>query len=252
MKVTAGAYSDKGRRPHNEDSFLCALKTGGVKDNSAEFSGSVNGQLFFLTADGMGGHDAGDAASAFVVENMRQAGIDGKNVYDAASLEKLIKSIHSDILKEGREKGTPNMGSTLSGILLQRDAPCAFFNAGDSRVYRLRNSFLQQLSRDDSLSSFVPGAAKNIITNAVGAGLPDVSVASHFSTTVAVMGDTFLICSDGIHGFLSDDELEKIIAESLSPPETAKKIVEAAIVNKSDDNCTAVVVKLEREEENNG
>jgi protein phosphatase len=228
------------------------LKIGGVKDNSAEFSGGVNGPLFFLTADGMGGHDAGDAASVFVAENMRQAEITETNVYDSASLEKLIRSIHYALLKEGREKRTPNMGSTLSGILLQRDAPCAFFNAGDSRVYRLRNGFLQQLSKDDSLSSIVPGAAKNIITNAVGAGLPNISVASYFSTTVAVKGDTFLICSDGVHGFLSDDDLDKILAEPLSPPETAKKIVEAAIENNSDDNCTAVVVKLDEEEENNG
>jgi len=258
MKIMAGAYSDKGGRPHNEDSFLCAkfmggsalYMGGGIGDNGAEFSTTVDAPLFFLVADGMGGHDAGDAASAFVVESMRQAAQRSANegrVFDEAAIEALIKSVHAALLMEGKEKGTPNMGSTLTGILLQKDAPCAFINIGDSRVYRLRNGFLQQLSRDDSLSSIMPGAAKNIITNAIGAGLPDVSVASRFSPSIAVAGDVFLMCSDGVHGSVSDDDLEKFLAETFPPLEIAKRIVQAAIANDSDDNCTAVVVKLEEE-----
>jgi len=256
MKVTAGAYSDKGGRPHNEDAFLCAMHTGGGTEDGgagvggAEFSGLVDAPLFFLVADGMGGHDAGDAASAFVAENMRRAARDAANekrVFDEAAIEALVKSVHAALLKEGKEKGTPNMGSTLTGILLQKDAPCGFFNAGDSRVYRLRNGFIQQLSRDDSLSSVIPGAAKNIITNAVGAGLPDVSIASRFSSAIAVVGDIFLMCSDGVHGFVSDDDLDTFLAGTITPQETAQRIVEAAIAHNSDDNCTAVVVKLDED-----
>jgi len=251
MKVTAGAYSDKGSRHHNEDAFLCALYTGArIEEGGAEFSGVVDAPLFFLVADGMGGHDAGDAASAFVAENMRnaaQAAANEERVFNEASIEDLVKSIHAALLKEGKEKGTPNMGSTLTGILLQRDAPCAFFNAGDSRVYRLRNGFLQQLSKDDSLSEIMPGAAKNIITNAVGAGLKEISVASRFSQSVAVAGDIFLMCSDGVHGFVKDDDLEKFLAGTFLPLEIAKCIVQAAIANNSDDNCTAVMVKLDGE-----
>jgi serine/threonine protein phosphatase PrpC len=258
MRVTAGAYSDKGGRPHNEDAFLCALHTGGsaingsainggAGDCNAEFAGLIDAPFFFLVADGMGGHDAGDLASAFVVENMRQASVNEGQVFDEAVLEALVKSVHAALLKEGKEKGTPNMGSTLTGIVLQKNAPCAFFNAGDSRVYRLRNGYFQQLSRDDSLSSVMPGAAKNIITNAIGAGLPDVSVASRFSPSVAVAGDIFLMCSDGVHGFVGDDDLDKFLAGTFSPGETAKRIVEAAIAKKSDDNCTALVVRLDEE-----
>jgi serine/threonine protein phosphatase PrpC len=251
MKITAGAYTDKGRRHHNEDAFLCAMNAGaGVDEGSAEFSSALNAPLFFLVADGMGGHDAGDAASAFVVENMLKAAQTAANderVFNETSIEALVKSIHAALLTEGKEKGTPNMGSTLTGILLQRDAPCAFINAGDSRVYRLRNGFLQQLSKDDSLSEIMPGAAKNIITNAVGAGLPDVSVASRFSSAVAVAGDIFLMCSDGVHGFVKDDDLEKFLAGTFLPLEIAKRIVQTAIANNSDDNCTAVMVKLDEE-----
>jgi protein phosphatase len=253
MRVGAGAYSDKGVRPLNEDAFLCALFMGGsgaerlgIEDNSVEFASLVDAPLFFLVADGMGGHDAGDAASAFVVENMRQA-VNEDRVFDDASVEALVKSVHAALQKEGKEKGTPNMGSTLTGIILQKNAFCGFINAGDSRVYRLRNGFFQQLSRDDSLSSIVPGAAKNIITNAIGAGLRNISVASRFSPSVAVAGDVFLMCSDGVHGFVNDDDLETFLADAFSPAETAKRIVEAAIANNSDDNCTAMVVRLDEE-----
>jgi len=251
MKVISGAYSDKGGRSHNEDAFLCALYTGmGVNNTFAEYSSIVDASLFFLVADGMGGHDAGDAASAFVVEGILQAAQEAANegrVFDETAIEALVKSVHNVLLIEGKEKGTPNMGSTLTGILLQKDAPCAFINVGDSRVYRLRNGFLQQLSRDDSLANIMPGAAKNILTNAVGGGLPDISVASRFSPTVAVAEDTFLMCSDGVHGSVNDDDLEKLLAKTFPPLEIAKRIVQAAIANDSDDNCTAVVVKLVEE-----
>ena len=254
MKVRAGAYTGKGIRPRNEDAFLCALQQGGgiqdsgTESGGAEFSGIVDAPLFFLVADGMGGHDAGAEASSFVTDKMRhaaQTAACGMRFFDESVFEALIKSIHAAILKEGIKQGTPNMGSTLTGILLQKNSPCAFFNVGDSRVYRLRGGFIQQLSRDDSLSSIMPEAVKNIITNAIGAGMPDIQVASRFSPTLAVAGDLFLMCSDGVHGFVSDDDLEKMLVEKLPLREIAKQIVDFAIANNSDDNCTAMAVKIE-------
>jgi len=250
MRVTAGVYTSKGSVRHqNEDSFLCALEQGcGIENDGAEFSGSIETPLFFLVADGMGGHDCGDAASAFVIENMynaSKAAVEKKYVYNEDTLETLIKTIHVDLLKNGKERGTPKMGTTLTGILLQKDAPCAFLNAGDSRVYRMRNSFIQQLSRDDSLSSIMPEAAKNIITNAIGAGLQDFKLSCRFSPNFAVAKDYFLICSDGVHGFISDGDLEKLLIEKNNLQEGAKQIVETAISNDSNDNCTAMIVKIE-------
>jgi protein phosphatase len=247
MKVSAGAFSSKGSREHNEDSFLVADQTGGggVEDSFAEFSREIDKAYFFCVADGMGGHKAGDAASAFVLEKLRDDQKAPRFAHSQESLESLVKSIHAALLREGKNRDAPNMGTTLSGLVLQQTAPGGIFNAGDSRTYRLRNGFIQQLTRDDSLSSIVPGAAKNIITNAVGAGLPDVTVASRFSPAIAVPGDIFLMCSDGVHGFVSDDDIEAMLAADMLPIEIARRIVEAATVNNSDDNCTAVVVKIE-------
>jgi protein phosphatase len=254
MTIQAAAYSSKGGRPHNEDSFLIAGKTGtfnavvpgsgGAEECGASFEGEITKPLFFAVADGMGGHAAGDAASAFVVEKMRDAAASCTGRFDAENLERAIKAVHAALLAEGKTRGTPDMGSTLSGLVLQEDGPPGFFNAGDSRGYRLRNGFIKQLTRDDSLAGIMPGAAKNIITNAVGAGLSDVSVASRFASSVAVPGDVFLFCSDGVHGFLTDDEIETALGVDSPPEEIAQYIVKTAIGHNSDDNCTAVIVKI--------
>jgi protein phosphatase len=249
MTIQAAAYSSKGMRSHNEDSFLIAGKTGtpaagGLEDSAAVFEGEITTPLFFAVADGMGGHAAGDAASAFVVEKLRGAAASCTGTFDAENLERTIKAVHASLLAEGKTRGTPNMGSTLTGLVLQNNAPPGFFNAGDSRGYRLRNGFIRQLTRDDSLSNVVPGAAKNIITNAVGAGLSDVSVVSRFASSIAVPGDVFLFCCDGVHGFVGDDEIETALGLDRPPEEIAEHIVKTAIAHRSDDNCTAVVVKI--------
>jgi protein phosphatase len=251
MKVDAGAFSSKGTvRTHNEDAFLIADDSGGggISDTMAAFSGTTsNNSLLFLVADGMGGHAAGDIASAFVIESLRNL-TEKKQQIKTGNIEQIIKDIHAKLLAEGKRRGTPNMGSTLAGIVVQ-SGDCGYFNLGDSRVYRFRGGFLQQLSHDDSLSGIVPGAAKNIITNALGAGLAEISVESRFSSSAAVAGDIFFICSDGVHGFVSDEEIEQMLAVCSSSAETARLIVQKAMDNNSDDNGTAVVVKIERPEE---
>ncbi|MDR0908448.1 MAG: protein phosphatase 2C domain-containing protein [Spirochaetaceae bacterium] len=232
MKVTSGVYSTKGVRPQNEDSYICNT------DNTP------NGPMLFAVADGMGGHAAGDVASQFVVKALKDFTTSNSDVVTGDSLEALLKRIHNNLLEEGKKRGTPNMGTTITGIVLQ-DGECGIFNVGDSRTYRLRNGILQQLSRDDSLASIVPDAAKNIITNALGAGLNTITVQQRFSKNIAVPGDLFFMCSDGVHGAIDDDGLAEMLENGGSLDDIAKTIVEKAIENGSDDNCTAVIVRIE-------
>lgn len=243
LNLVAGAYSVKGIRPQNEDSFLLGTETGGTKEiDQNEFSANGEGPFFFAVADGMGGHDAGDIASSFIVNKLKISASNQIESVNDRQIAIMLKEIHAQLLADARSRATPKMGSTISGIVLQKDNS-GFFNAGDSRVYRLRHNYIQQLTEDDSLSRFVPGAAKNIITNAIGAGQENLNVASRFSQGFAVKGDIFLMCSDGVHGFLSDDELTFLLSLDTSPQDIARTIVEKAIQNNSDDNCTAVVVK---------
>lgn len=246
MKVTAAAYSTKGIREHNEDSFILNTETGGagIEDTMAVFE-SEELPLFFAVADGMGGHAAGDVASQFVVTKAKEL-VESKERIDGEFLESKLPEIHNALLEKGKAENTPNMGSTFVGLSLM-DGNSGFFNVGDSRIYRLRNGFVQQLSHDDSLSEILPDAPKNIITNAMGAGISQIEVETRFSEYIAVPDDIFLICSDGVHGHITEEELEAILSQNKSLLEIARQIVETALNNNSDDNSTAVVVKLNRE-----
>jgi protein phosphatase len=251
MKVEAGAYSSKGPvRDHNEDSFLIGTDGGGggLEDSTAVFAGDVKKPLFFLVADGMGGHSAGDAASAFVVAEMRHAASERDGAFDVETLTEVITGIHNRLMVEGRRAGTPNMGSTLTGIVVQTgdegERAGGYFNVGDSRVYRLRKGHLEQISSDDSLAALVPGAPSNIILNALGGGVKKMTVASRFGPAFAKEGDLFFMCSDGVHGFLHDDALEQLLLRPLPAIEHARSVIEQVIAKNTDDNCTAVVVKI--------
>ena len=244
LQISAGAYTARGIREQNEDSFFLGNTAGGAKDSDqAEFIAEGEGPFFFAAADGMGGHDAGDVASAFVVTQLLQVASRQTRPVDDAIIEAALKGIHAELLAEARKRGTPKMGSTVAGVVLQK-GNSGFFNIGDSRVYRLRHGYLQQISEDDSLSRFVPGAKKNIITNAIGAGQETTRVASRFSNGFAVTGDLFFMCSDGVHGALDDETIANLLGRGGKPRDIARAIVERAIENDSDDNCTALVVQI--------
>ena len=246
MRIKAAAFSSKGIREHNEDSYLLNTSIGGIgiEDTNSLYE-YVKLPLFFAVADGMGGHAAGDVASQFVVSKVSEI-INSGIFFNEEYLQIQLPVIHKQLLEKGLNDDTKNMGTTFVALSLGPDIS-GFCNIGDSRIYRLRNGFLQQLSHDDSLSEIIENAPKNIVTNALGAGLTDIFVETRFSNLMAIPGDTFLLCSDGVHWYISDDELENILNKTMQILEQAKEIVKTAINNQSDDNATAVIVKIEKE-----
>lgn len=237
MKFNASTFSTKGIRPVNEDSFIMGsvINEEASPYTNEKVSGSINGCEFFAVADGMGGHGSGEKASWFVVSNLLSFSKEVTQV-DKESLTKKINDIHSKMANINNK-----MGSTLSGIIIQKEK-CAFVNLGDSRVYRYRQGMFMQITEDDSLKSIIPDAPSNIITNGIGGGIKSINVHCRFSDKLVIPGDRFLICCDGVHGFLSDEEIEKFLVVKSAPEEITKQIIQAAISNLSNDNCTAVVV----------
>ena len=247
MKAKAAAFSTKGIRERNEDSYLLDGEIGGTgTDDSMSVCESDGDCLFFAVADGMGGHSAGDVASRFVLTKVKEAAESGE-LGAVRALEEKLHEIHKQLLERGRADGTENMGSTFVALCLGGTFS-GFCNVGDSRIYRYRKGFIQQLSHDDSLSEILENAPKNIVTNAMGAGLPEVSVESRFSEMLAAPGDIFLLCSDGVHGHVTADDLEDILGNEEKLSDQAKRIVDTALDNGSDDNSTALLVKIEKGE----
>jgi PPM family protein phosphatase len=240
--------TDIGRvRAHNEDSFAVVPHLG-----------------LFMVADGIGGAAAGEVASRTAVEQVQWAVEDGETTWAPdgalsgpesgprrfiAGIHRANRAIRALARKDPAKKG---MGTTFVGVLvLERCAVVA--HVGDSRVYRLRDGKLERLTRDHSLANqlFDMGflrsdeidsfPRRNVITRAVG---------THETVDVDVRivdvrpGDAFLLCSDGLHGELDDDEIAGVLREHPTPMDAVSQLIDTANDKGSADNVTAVLVQL--------
>lgn len=240
MNIQFSAKTDVGRkRTHNEDSF-CAVKDIGL----------------FIVADGMGGHAAGEVASQTTVEVIKM-GLTDWLKKEAPSSEIFIKAIKlaNKAVFEMAEKtvGMKGMGTTVTGILIG-NSNIIVANVGDSRVYRIRNNSIEQLSNDHSmvgmqLSIGLITAAeakkskyKNIITRAIGTA---DTVEVDIKNENIMKNDLMLICSDGLSSIVDDhDILDTVVRYSNNVDTAVDKLIELANFNGGDDNITIILVKF--------
>ncbi len=204
----------------------------------------------WAVADGMGGYEAGNVASDMIVKALCP-------LIRKSSLSQMVDSVedslidvnhrileYADIMLDGR-----TLGSTVVALLIQGYAGVCLW-AGDSRLYRYRKNQLVQLSRDhsqveDLLSQgFIsPEEAENhpdsnIITRAIGAG-PELYI--DINAFTAQLGDTFLLCSDGLYNMVSKDEISDTIA-SLPIANAVDVLIQKALANGANDNVSVILV----------
>ena len=223
------------RRKVNEDSLLVRTDRG-----------------LWAVADGMGGHDAGDVASAKVTEALLHLPI----VY---GLDQLVESAigaigtvnHELIALAASDHGSRTIGSTVVGLAIA-DGQYRCFWAGDSRAYRVRGARIDQLTRDHSLVQDLVNAGMldqaeardhpnaSVITRAVGV-VEEIRVET--SSGDARSGDLFLLASDGLTRMVDDDELAEDLT-SRRPADAAEKLIETVLSRGAPDNVTIVIVKL--------
>lgn len=229
--------TDVGKvRKHNEDSMLDKPEIG-----------------LWVVADGMGGHEAGDVASQMIVSSL------GK-IHEGITLDRYIDDIEERILKvneclitKAREsEKNVTIGSTVVGMLAY-DKFCTFFWAGDSRLYRLRDGSLRQLTTDHSqvevyieqgLISRQQAATHphgNMITRAVGAA-EDLYI--DFDIQEMQSGDRYMLCSDGLTKHLEDIEFEEMLSEG-SVEEACKELTALTLERGAGDNVTTIVIDVE-------
>ncbi|MDL2259068.1 Stp1/IreP family PP2C-type Ser/Thr phosphatase, partial [Eubacteriales bacterium OttesenSCG-928-K08] len=207
-----------------------------------------------IVADGMGGHAAGARASAMavegIVEQLDMFARSGKND-PLVSIRTAIKNVNNAVYHAGKEPGYRGMGTTLTLALLFDDHYIAS-NIGDSRLYHFDGWALSQVTQDHSLvavlvesGQITPAEAdvhpqKNIITRALGTA--EREEADYFHRQWQ-LGDTLLLCSDGLHGSLSDEEISGYLSMKLSLHDICDLLVEAALKNGATDNITVVLAK---------
>ncbi len=234
------------RRKNNEDSML-SLPSSGV----------------FCVADGMGGAQGGEIASKAVVDAIRKAFQESPEANFALTAEaaatvfELALNEASRWIKERADGlGISGTGSTVVGIVFDRVMPSKgiALHAGDSRVYRLRDHQLVQLTKDHSVAaaaglpndSLLPPMFRGVITRAVGLEQNVILESTYFDV---VAGDLFLLCSDGLDKMLSDRRILKILRRHQSDPleQMVKNLVDEALREGGDDNVTAIVIRVSRD-----
>ena len=236
MKLKWGAFSDVGMvRQQNEDSFLAE-------------------ETLFVVADGMGGHNAGEVASALAVTTLKagaRLGID-----DAEVFRELVQQANSAIYTASLDDSTQSgMGTTVTALsIVEGEEPRVLVaNVGDSRAYLWRSGALSRLSVDHSYVQelvnegiITPEAARvhprrNIVTRALGIDRSVmVDVFTHFVRT----GDRIVLCSDGLVDEVADTEIAKVLGQHTDPQETAEALVMVANTNGGRDNTTVIVVDV--------
>ncbi len=242
-----GAHTDVGmRRANNQDSHAVLL----AED---EDTWRQRGHLF-IVADGMGAHAAGEKASDLAVVGVTHLYRHYRDVPAIVALERAIDDTNAEIHRQGQ--ANPDfyaMGTTASTLVILPQGALVG-HVGDSRVYRLRDDVLDQLTFDHSLqwelrslgrlgedSALVRSVPKNVITRSLG---PNSEVKIDIEGPYPLeVGDTFLLCSDGLSGKVEDEEIG-ILLGCLSPEEAAVTLVDLANLRGGPDNITVVIAKI--------
>ncbi len=231
MNIDAVARTDIGRvRARNEDSFLL--------DSHASL---------FAVADGMGGHAAGDVASQTATTAFAAAFAETRSVLAA------MKSANRAVIERATSQvELSGMGTTMTAIhILGRKLLGA--HVGDSRLYRLRAGMLQQLTRDHTVAQdrieqgtltrleAMQHPLSSMLTRALGSN-HDVTV-DVFEENVEP-GDLFLLCSDGLTGLLSDEDILGVLQQPVSIDQMAGDLVATANTRGGIDNITVLVARI--------
>ena len=243
--VKLGAKTDLGRvRDNNEDKFdffepedPAVLATKGC---------------FYAVADGMGGHSAGQIACELALKTVIDAYYANPSADTETSLRRAVGQANALIYDTSQAiPDRQGMGTTLTAAIIREDR-VTLAQVGDSRAYLLRDGAITQLTEDHSwvaeqvrlgtmtLAEAQISPFRNIITRSIGTAAavePDV-----FTHELRV-GDTLVLCSDGLSGHLEPDEMQAAI-EQHSPSVAALSLIEAANERGGRDNITAVVLAI--------
>jgi len=232
-------------RSNNEDMVLAFDKYVRSDVHQADFVTDNYERFVIALADGMGGHNAGEVASEETLRNLRFYINDlPRNLASGEFNESMINwlnSINTTINQRGHaHPELRDMGTTLVAIIYYNHR-FYWLNCGDSRLYRLRDGKLVQITTDHSLVN-TSGIKRhsNVITNCIGAGCKNSYIDLIEFTNDFLPGDIYLLCSDGLNDMISDD----MIGELLSGHCTANALCEAAIEAGGFDNVSTCVLTV--------
>ncbi len=233
LAVTLGQCSDAGIKPQNEDFYSAFIP----EDSLLESKG-----VAVAIADGMSGSDGGKEASQLSVRMFLDdyyGTPDSWTVKNAVS--KVMSALNRWLYAQGQQKyeHARGMVTTFSALVLKSQT-LYLFHVGDSRIYRLREGELLQLTRDHRIWI---NKEKEYLARALGI---DINLEIDYRASPAQQGDIYLLTTDGVHDYVADSELLSLLQQnSADQQQAAESIVAASKLAKSRDNITCQVVRVD-------
>jgi serine/threonine protein phosphatase PrpC len=258
-RLTVAAKSDIGRvRKNNEDAFVVADVLAGTPsfaEGVARFDVGERGALLAVS-DGMGGHKAGEVASAMTLASLHQTLVERASVLDADTrLTTAAETANAAVYESGKRPSRERMGATLTAVLV--DGTSAHIaQIGDSRAYVIRNGEIRRLTRDQTFAEEAVRAGVLAPADAMESPLRNMllqAIGQTMSLEVAVSvldlrsRDCLVLCSDGLTSKLTDDEIRDVVVGASSLGEACAALVDRANARGGEDNITAVLAGINGE-----
>ena len=232
-------------RKNNEDMVLVGSSFIRNDNINSKIELTSEKRIIFAVADGMGGHNSGEVASSDALHNLRFFFSDIPAGLTAGEFNEMmlvwLESINHILDSKGRvDERFKGMGTTLVGFAYY-GGHFYSLNCGDSRLYRLRNGSLKQLTTDHSLNNML-GSSKHssIITNCIGGGNNHSYMDIVKMTDDVQYSDVYLLCSDGLSDMLNDSQIEVLLKSGGD----ADALCQAAIEAGGFDNVSACVIEV--------
>ncbi|MCB2046628.1 MAG: serine/threonine-protein phosphatase [Novosphingobium sp.] len=235
--------------------FVCTTRThvGHKRKLNEDSLLALTDEQIWAVADGMGGHDAGEVASAMVVDALDHLPPATSFLNRIGKAVGALEIVNSSLIELARSNGTDRtIGTTVVGLMTEAEEYCCFW-VGDSRAYRISGGAISQISRDHSLVQDLVDAGMleaeraeqhpnaNVLTRAVGAALP---LKVDTVTGRIEPSDIFVLASDGLTRIVREDEILAAIT-TLPMDKAADKLLDLTLARGAPDNVTFVIVKAD-------
>lgn len=244
LRIEAAGITHKGTvRDNNEDCIAIGYWTSQETMESARvFEHSLEEPFACAVADGMGGHNDGEAASLLVAKSLaRRIPAFGQDKV-AASVRAVNAELYAHV---GEHPELAGMGSTVVGLAVHGTS-LSIFNVGDSRAFRLGEGKLLQLSTDDSfVQNWKPGAEfarSSMLTQCFGGRPTFTDIEPHVLIEPCAVGNVYLLCSDGLYETVKEETMVALIGSDLQA--SAEALLRAALELKAKDNVTIALVRI--------
>ena len=231
VRASVGFASERGPRKQNED-FAAAVIGAELPEPRREVVAAI--------ADGVGGAKGGRVAAETAVRGFLDGFWDLPETMEVRrAAARVVNALNGWIYALGRQDAKlAGMACTFTALVL-RGRVAHLLHLGDTRCYRLRRNHLTCLTADHSRERG-PGQSQ-VLTRALGA---EAEVRLDYAAQPVALHDRFLLCSDGVHGVLTDESIAEALRERSAPDDTARALVAAALDSGSSDNCTALVLDV--------